>query len=1027
MSPGGGNNEEIRVSIPVDKTQIDAANKALGELEKNSRKIEVVQRSANSMRQIAERLERQSAGFGLTGNERAIAMARLSVDRLKSDEVLYARGQKALEGMIEKQKTLASQTELTTKANETFFGSFLKAGVALEVLNRFGSGLQAIIVHTAKYAAATEMYGTAARAIARANNISADSVGELEKRIISLGITTQESRRAISQAITAGIGTSALPQLARMAQDVAVLNPTTTSSDTLVRMLYAIQSAQPEMLRTVGVNVNFEKSYSTFAKANNRTTDSLSENEKAQIRLQNVLEKGARFAGTYEAALGDVGKQMQTMDRFAKEASNAIGENFLPALRAVVSTSMWALDIINKHPLVAQAVGIGSAAGAGAVIGGGIGFMFGNLPGAVAGAKIGAVAGGTTGFISTAARMEEENARIAAARQAAILSSYGATGITLAGRNADGTWRSRVTPITREQRIGGMLSAAYGFTPQEKPGADAGSNEAQKRIDAERFKIMESIAQVRERELTGIAKINAEHQKTLRQLKEEKLDTAQLVGLAGDLRRAKLQAFVEDNARRVREMRMEVGGGITAGTTASALPTGIMNVNDLLGVATYERFLSNQKPTDVIGMLGKSAEIAIEEHDLAAKAAKKSADAQQQAYESMYNRLRSGFESSFDAIIRSGANAASILRNLFLSALLTPIKQAASAMFANLFMPIAMGGRGGGGGFMSRAMGGGGGNMAPFGSLASMSTATLGAASMIGPGGTAPFVGGGGVGYGSLAGFGGMGASMKGSLASLGNLGRGVRYDDAGFAYQGTKGVGGWQGGAMLAGGGILAADGVRRGGWMGLAESTAGGALIGAKFGGWMGAAIGAGIGFTVGLVRMMFKGASDKAREKVKSYYGIDISDKGILGQIVSTAKASYGGNLDVAVRAREIRDLIELYAMSTGQNIGALNNRPMGVNLSQMGGSIYQTGSYSNGVGYSYGGAIAPVAGLSRFTTPTAAPIILDSEGTKAFWSDVMATGIVQNPRAVQAASLSAQSQNYGRTSAAVNLTDPLGATI
>lgn len=1027
MSPSGGNSEEIRVGVRVDTSELDAGNKKVSEFENNLKKLEVTQRSANSMRQIAERLERQSAGFGLTGNERAIAMARLSVDKLKADEALYARGQKALEGMIEKQKTLASQTELTTKANESFFGSFLKAGVALEVLNRFGSGLQAVIVHTAKYAAATEMYGTAARAIARANNISAESVGELEKRLISLGITTQESRRAISQAITAGIGTGALPQLARMAQDVAVLNPTTTSSDTLVRMLYAIQSAQPEMLRTVGVNVNFEKSYSTFAKANNRTTDSLSENEKAQIRLQNVLEKGARFAGTYEAALGDVGKQMQTMDRFAKEASNAIGENFLPALRAVVSTSMWALDIINKHPLVAQAVGIGSAAGAGAVIGGGVGFMFGNLPGAIAGAKIGAVAGGTTGFVSTAARMEEENARIAAVRQAAILSSYGATGISLAGRNADGTWRSRVTPITREQRIGGMLSAAYGFVPQEKHSPDAGSGEAQKRIEAERFKIMESIAQVRERELTGIAKINSEHQKTLRQLKEEKIDTAQLVGLAGDLRRAKLQAFVEDNARRVKEMRMEVGGGITAGTTASALPQFLnMDVNDLLGVATYEKFLSYQKRPDLVGMLDKSAAIAAEEHDLAAKAAQKSADAQLQAYESMYNRLRSGFESSFDAIIRSGANAASILRNLFLSALLTPIKQAASAMFANLFMPIAMGGRGGGG-FMSRAMGGGGG-MAPFGSLASMSTASLGAASMIGPGGTAPFVGGsGGPGFGTFAGFGGMGSSMKGSLAALGNLGRGVRYDDAGFAYQGTNGVGGWQGGAMLAGGGVLAADGLRRGGWMGVAETTAGGALIGAKFGGWMGAAIGAGIGFTVGMIRMMLKGAADRAREKVKSYYGIDISDKGILGQIVSTAKASYGGNLDVAVRAREIRDLIELYAMSTGQRMTALDNRPMGVNLSQMGGSLYQTGAYSNGVGYSYGGSIAPVAGLSRFTTPTAAPIVLDSEGTKAFWSDVMATGIVQNPRAVQAASLSAQSQNYGRTSAAVNLTDPLGATI
>ena len=44
----------------------------------------------------------------------------------------------------------------------------------------------------------------------------------------------------------------------------------------------------------------------------------------------------------------------------------------------------------------------------------------------------------------------------------------------------------------------------------------------------------------------------------------------------------------------------------------------------------------------------------------------------------------------------------------------------------------------------------------------------------------------------------------------------------------------------------------------------------------------------------------------------------DKGILGQIVQTAKQGFGGNLDVAIRSPQVRDLIELYAMSTGQRM-------------------------------------------------------------------------------------------------------------
>ena len=66
---------------------------------------------------------------------------------------------------------------------------------------------------------------------------------------------------------------------------------------------------------------------------------------------------------------------------------------------------------------------------------------------------------------------------------------------------------------------------------------------------------------------------------------------------------------------------------------------------------------------------------------------------------------------------------------------------------------------------------------------------------------------------------------------------------------------------AAMMGGAMLAFNGLQRGGWTGMGEDVAGGAMIGYKFGGPLGAAIGASIGLEAGIVRMFIKGAVEKA----------------------------------------------------------------------------------------------------------------------------------------------------------------------
>ena len=136
--------------------------------------------------------------------------------------------------------------------------------------------------------------------------------------------------------------------------------------------------------------------------------------------------------------------------------------------------------------------------------------------------------------------------------------------------------------------------------------------------------------------------------------------------------------------------------------------------------------------------------------------------------------------------------------------------------------------------------------------------------------------GGGSGGIGGLASAAGTGglfskAGFAGTLAKLKSFrdwrqravgsGRATRWQAATLD-QKLSSIG--ESNAVLMGGTLLALDGLRRGGWVGVGETTAGGALIGFKYGGPLGAAIGAGIGFAAGIVRLFVKGAQEKAARR-------------------------------------------------------------------------------------------------------------------------------------------------------------------
>lgn len=410
------------------------------------------------------------------------------------------------------------------------------------------------------------------------------------------------------------------------------------------------------------------------------------------------------------------------------------------------------------------------------------------------------------------------------------------------------------------------------------------------------------------------------------------------------------------------------------------------------------------------------------------RSAIKSIQVQRDYLRDTFNDVKRSAGSVFDQLVDNAKGVFGTIGALLKTALLTPLKEVFTNEIARLLTPaIAQlrGGRSGGSGSLAGGVFGLLSQRAAFGQLAN----TVG-----GPGGTGGFAGpvatNLGLGqYGALpnivgangqiiasgpegppAGLGPLGSILalpggKALLTQLGQLGATNKL----FA----KGIYGAKGGALLAGGGILAADGLRRGGLIGTLETAAGGALIGAKFGGPIGAAIGAAVGLTAGLVRNLFKSANEKAREKIKAIYGVDISSKDILGQVVSIAKQSFGGDLEVAIRSKDVQDLVELYALSTGQSARGLAAKMQPVTLSTSGGVTGILANYSNG---------QPVTVGASQAGPTIIQVTLDGASSAAFLQGQTVNAIESNPRSVATANNAAQQSNFNRQQSAVNQFSP-----
>lgn len=230
----------------------------------------------------------------------------------------------------------------------------------------------------ADYAARTETLGLTLGIVARQAGYTDTEVSKFEKSLVKLGITTQSARDSMTQMMQAGIALGVqtgqtvpnVERLARAAQDLAVVSGQ-NSSDTFQKLITNIQQLDSMGLKYMGLMVNMEDAQNKFAQSLGVSASALTEAQKRQAALNEVMAQSAKFAGAYEASLESVGKKVQSLKRYQDELANSIGVSMLPAYGAIVDAVTLFLKNLEatvkanesfKESMASIAVGAGSLA-----------------------------------------------------------------------------------------------------------------------------------------------------------------------------------------------------------------------------------------------------------------------------------------------------------------------------------------------------------------------------------------------------------------------------------------------------------------------------------------------------------------------------------------------------------------------------------------------------------------------------------------------------------------------------------------
>lgn len=253
------------------------------------------------------------------------------------DSSQVRKGASDLDGLAASGGRAEKSTLSLTSASSRLAGAF---GIVASAIASVG--ISKFIAETSTLNQRYQELGIVLGVVSRNAGLSALEVDKVAESVRKSGISMIESRQIVARLVQSQIDLSKATELARLAQDAAVVGQI-NSSEALDRMVHGITSAQVEVLRGIGINVNFEQSYKNMAQEIGVSTAALTEQQKMQARLNVVLAESTKLNGVYAASMDNAGKQMRSTERLVEDLKVKIGGLFDATSRFAVSAYTGAL------------------------------------------------------------------------------------------------------------------------------------------------------------------------------------------------------------------------------------------------------------------------------------------------------------------------------------------------------------------------------------------------------------------------------------------------------------------------------------------------------------------------------------------------------------------------------------------------------------------------------------------------------------------------------------------------------------
>ena len=220
----------------------------------------------------------------------------------------------------------------------------LTAAVGLSAL---GIGTAKLVKEATMAAARVEEMDVVLKVLGKNAGISKKKIDGYVQGVIDAGIETSIAQQVTAQFIRTNLDLEKSTDLARVAQDAAVISQK-DSSETLNDMILGITKQNVLILRNAGILIDASTAYETYAEEVGKSVDELTRMDKTQAFLNATIEAGTTVAGAYEAAMETAGKQLRSMPRHMKEFLNAFGKPFLGMFSAAIKKSTEFLKFLRE-------------------------------------------------------------------------------------------------------------------------------------------------------------------------------------------------------------------------------------------------------------------------------------------------------------------------------------------------------------------------------------------------------------------------------------------------------------------------------------------------------------------------------------------------------------------------------------------------------------------------------------------------------------------------------------------------------